>query len=76
MTERLGDDAEQVAKEMFQRGIPRNIAQQALDVAKQHGRFTIFALVDALTRIAQQVSYAGDRLEIDQKAASLLTLVA
>ena len=49
-------------------------AQQALDIAKDQGRFTIFALVDALTRLAGQIPNAGDRNEADSKAASLLAL--
>ncbi len=36
--------------------------------------YTIFAVVDALTRLTQDIRYAGDRLEADAKAASLLAL--
>jgi len=35
---------------------------------------TIFAVVDALTRIAHEQVHAGDRTEAYQKAASLLAL--
>ena len=76
MREKLGDDAEEALKELAKNGIPRGLAKEALDIAKQHGRFTIFALVDALTRLAGQMVNAGDRLEIDAKAAQLLTLAA
>ena len=38
---------------------------------EQQGRFTIFAMVDALTRMAGEVTFAGERAELDQKAAGL-----
>lgn len=76
MRERLGDDADDVLKELAKNGIPRQYAKEALEIAKQHGRFTIFSLVDALTRIAGQLINAGDRLELDAKAAQLLALAA
>jgi hypothetical protein len=74
MQERLGPDAESVAKELAKNGIPRNLARDAIEIARQHGAFTIFALVDALTRLTQKARYAGDRVEADAKVASLLTL--
>jgi len=37
---------------------------------------TVFSVVDALTRIAKAIPNAGDRSEVDQKAASLLALAA
>lgn len=73
---KLGDNAEQVAKVLYKNGIPRDFAKQALAIAEKQGRFTIFSLVDALTRIAGQYQNAGDRLELDQKAATLLSLAA
>lgn len=76
MREKLGDDAEDVLKELARNGIPRGLAKEALEIAKQQGRFTIFSLVDALTRISGRMVNAGDRLEIDAKAAQLLTLAA
>ena len=36
----------------------------------------MWAVVDALTRLAQQSQNAGDRTEADAKAANLLSLVA
>ena len=76
MHERLGADAEEVMKVLIQRGISRTWAKQALQIAEQQGRFTIFAMVDALTRMAGEVTFAGERAELDQKAAGLLTLAA
>ena len=76
MHERLGNDAEGVAKILVQHGIGRNWAKQALEIAQEQGRFTIFAMVDALTRIAGEMKFAGERAELDQKAAGLLALAA
>jgi hypothetical protein len=72
---KLGDKAEDVAKVLAARGIPRDLAKQALQVAEQQGRFTVFTIVAALTRIAGQYENAGDRVEVDQKASRLLDLV-
>ena len=58
------------------KGIPRNLAKQATEIARQQGSFTIYALVDALTRLTQQAKFVGDRVEADAKAASLLALAA
>jgi len=71
---KLGDDAEEVAKVLARHTIPRSLAKQALAIASEQGRFTIFALVDALTRLCRELQNAGDRMEADQKAAQLLEL--
>jgi len=72
----LGSDAEEVQKALGKNGIPRTLADEAIAIAKEKGRFTIFTMVDALTRIAGQVVNAGDRIQVDQRAASLLALAA
>ena len=41
-----------------------------------HGGFTIFTLVDALTRVSGKLANAGDRSEADAKASALLALAA
>ena len=76
MRARLGDEAEEGMKVLVKHDIPRNLAKQALDIAEQKGRFTIFAVVDALTRLTQSIRYAGDRVEIDAKVGALLALAA
>ena len=76
MHEKLGDDAEFVLKELAKNGIPRQFAKDALAIAEQQGRFTIFSLVDAMTRLAGKLVNAGDRLDMDAKAAQLLALAA
>ena len=57
------------------RGITRALAKEAVAIAETHGRFTIFALVDALTRLSARMNFAGDRAEADEKASALLRLV-
>ncbi|QDV73730.1 DUF932 domain-containing protein [Botrimarina mediterranea] len=76
MQQTLGSAADDVLKTLASEGIPRGLAAKATELAQQSGRFSIFSLVDALTRLAQEVRYAGDRVEIDAKAASLLALAA
>ncbi len=43
MHTKLGDDAEEVLNTLAKNGIGRNAAKQALEIAQQQGRFTIFA---------------------------------
>lgn len=74
MQTRLGDDAEEVAKQLGKHGIPQGFIKEALAIAETQGGFTIFALVDALTRLTQRVTYAADRTEVDAKVAGLLSL--
>ena len=71
---RLGTDAEEAAKPLISAGIPRTLIQEALELAQQQGGFTIFAVVDALTRLSQQVVHAGDRAALDSKIGALLAL--
>lgn len=74
MQTRLGEDAEEVGKVLSKHGISRALAKKALALAEQQGGFTIFSIVDALTRETQKIRYAGERIEADQHVASLLAL--
>jgi hypothetical protein len=76
METRLGDDAEEVEEVLAKAGVNQVLRKQALELAREQGRFTIFALVDALTRLSGEFKNAGDRNEADQKAGRLLELVA
>jgi hypothetical protein len=76
MQTRLGNDAEDVLKVLLQHGINRNWAKRALEIAQDQGRFTIFSIVDALTRMAGELQFAGERAEADYRAAGLLSLAA
>lgn len=69
---KLGSDAEETMKELVKSGINRTLAKEALKIAEQKGGFSIFSLVDALTRLAGQLTNAGDRIEADRQAAVLL----
>lgn len=71
----LGQDADEALKVMSQAGITRQLAAKALEMARQKSRLTIFAVVDALTRISGELKYAGDRSEVDARAGRLLQLV-
>ncbi len=70
----LGHDADTAYTALLDRGFARHYAKQALEIAGAGRRFTIFALVDAMTRLAGKLDFAGDRAELDQKASSLLSL--
>ena len=76
METKLGNDAEETLKEVCKNGIPHSVAKEAITLAQEKGRFTVWTVVDALTRMAQKSQNAGDRTEADEKAAQLLTLVA
>lgn len=76
MGEKLGDDAEETAKALTKHGFSKSAIKAAMEIAKQRGAFTIWSMVDALTRIAGEEQNAGDRTEADTKAAKLLQLVA
>ena len=75
MRQTLGDDAEAVLKELAKHGLGKGLAKQAVEMVAG-GRFTIFALVDALTRLAGKAEYAGDRTALDIQAAALFALAA
>lgn len=72
----LGQDADEAIKKLTSEGIPRGLAAKAAEMARQSGRLTIFSVVDALTRLSQEVRYAGDRAEADARAALLFALAA
>jgi len=76
METQIGGDAEEVMKKLAERGITRTLAKQAVEIARRKGRFTIFCIVDALTRLSGGLNYAGDRTEADEKASRLLALAA
>ncbi|TWT44365.1 hypothetical protein RAS1_07790 [Phycisphaerae bacterium RAS1] len=72
----LGSDADEVMKLLAKQGIPRSVAKDALELARANGRFTVFSVVDALTRLAGKIRNAGERTEADERAGALLALVA
>lgn len=72
----FGEDAEEVRKTLAKHGIGLRLAEQVVQIVEQQASFSVFGIVDALTRIAGRYENAGDRLIVDQKAASLLSLAA
>ncbi len=74
METRLGSSSDEVLKVLAKQGITRTLAKEALEVARRQGAFTIFAVVDALTRISGKLANAGERSEVDQKELALLSL--
>jgi len=76
MAEKLGTDAEEVLAVLTRKGITRSLAKKSLDHAVKQGIFTIWSVVDALTRLSQDSQNAGDRTEADQNASRLLRLAA
>jgi hypothetical protein len=70
----LGTDAEEVSRELAKYDIPRHYIKDAMAIAQAQGGFTIYALVDALTRQTQNLTYVSDRAEADYKIAQLLSL--
>ncbi len=74
METRLGSSSDEVLKVLAKQGITRTLAKEALEVARTHGAFTIFAVVDALTRISGKLANAGERSVVDQRASALLSL--
>ncbi|MBW3596581.1 MAG: DUF932 domain-containing protein [Planctomycetes bacterium] len=75
MQTKLPAEVEEAQKLLARHGVTRSLANQALETARRQGALTIFAVVDALTRLAREMPNAGERLEADHKAASLLDLV-
>ena len=71
-------DADEATTFLIKHGITRALVKKAVTQIGEEGKpFTIFTLVDALTRLTQQQTrYAGDRMEVDVKVSKLLALVA
>ena len=76
MDAKLGDDAEEAKKVLARERISRTLTKRALEIAEQKGAFTIFSLVDALTRLTGEMQNAGERTAADQKVSRLLEMAA
>lgn len=72
----LGEEADDVLKAVG-RTIPKHLVEEACDLCHREGRrFSVWALVEALTRLNREVIYAGQRSDLDRMAASLFALAA
>ncbi len=76
METRLGTSADEVLKVLGQYDITRTLAKKAVEIAREKGAFTVFAVVDALTRLSAKFAHAGERAEADERAGRLLALAA
>ncbi|REJ68873.1 MAG: DUF932 domain-containing protein [Planctomycetota bacterium] len=73
MTASIGD-REDAQKLLTSKGFSNALTGAALDLAAENGLFTVFSVVDALTRLSQKSQFAGNRTDADQRAAALLSL--
>ncbi len=69
-------DTEDATKLLAQHGFSGQLALKAVELAESRQSLNVFGLVDALTRIAGKLEFAGDRTELDTRAAGLLALAA
>jgi len=74
MQTRLGS-ASRVEQVLSLLKIDRQLAAQAVEASRERGRFTVFSVLDALTRANRQLVNAADRTEADRKAARLFEFV-
>ncbi len=65
-------DSDEAAAILGRYDLRGKLVKDALELAQQQGRFTIWSLVDAITRLAGEMKWIGDRTDIDQKASRLL----
>ncbi len=68
------EDAEEAYKAVMRTGVGQRLAKQAVELARQQGRLTIFSMVDALTRLSGKIINAGDRNEMDRQVGQLMAL--
>lgn len=74
MNESVGD-ADEATKFLTKHGITRTLIKRAVDQLGAEGKpFMLWTLVDALTKLTQEVCYAGERTQVDIKVAQLLEL--
>ncbi len=71
-----GQDAMEVEKLLTKAGITKSLTSQAIEIARKQGRFTIWSIVDALTQLARESQFAGNRTEAEEKASALLSVVS
>ena len=74
MTTTLGADAEAALAELKKCGFTQTLGKKAIEMARKQGRLSIFAVVDALTRLAGEMKNCGERTAVDIRAGQLLAL--
>ena len=76
MATEYGTDAQSVVNRLTVNGFPKALAKRAIEIARERGRFTIWAVIDALTKLAREERHAGGRVAADVKAMQLLEPLA
>ncbi len=77
MQEQLGTDADEVTKSLLKHGLGKQAVTRAIKQLGDAGKpFTLWNLVDTLAQQNVSLTYAGDRMDADQKVAKLLGLAA
>ena len=76
MQQRVADNSADATSFLNGKGISRTLIRKAVDQLGEEGRsFTLWSLVDVLTRLTQTTKWAGDRVDADLKVSRLLSLV-
>jgi hypothetical protein len=68
------EDSDEAQKALIKTGIGQRLTRQAIELAGQQGRFTVFSMLDAVTRLAGSIVNAGERSKVDQQVGTLLEL--
>lgn len=76
MREKMSDTPEEGVDFLHEHGFRRELATEAVRSATERGALTIFAVIDAFTRLSQKAAFAGQRVERDTAASRLLSLVS
>lgn len=76
METQLGEDADAVQAVLAKAGVGRTWAKEAIELSAAQGPFTVFAVVEALSKLARRMRNAGERTEVDRQAGKLLALAA
>jgi hypothetical protein len=71
-----GSDMEESQQLLIDAKFTKSLAAKAVDIAFKSGRLTVWAMVNAITQLSRESQFVGNRTELDQKASSLLDLVA
>ena len=68
------EDSDEAQKALIKTGIGQRLTRQAIELAGRQGRFTVFSMLDAVTRLAGSIVNAGERSKVDQQVGTLLEL--
>ncbi len=68
------EDSDEAQKVLMKTGIGQRLTRQAIELAGRQGRFTVFSMLDAVTRLAGSIVNAGERSKVDQQVGTLLEL--